>query len=155
MLLRYIEDFGRLNTNSLNGKSQPYKPALLLAVLDGIESGLVQNRRIYITAELIAMFRENLATLSAATHYQARHFAYPFYHLKNEDFWRLVEKPGKKIVVTAANSVSGLGQLREAVDYALLDVNLWGLLTQDKSRVQLRAVLLERYSANTDDQAAH
>jgi len=155
MLLRYIEDFGRLNTNSANGKSRPYKPALLLAVLDGIESGLVQNRRVYITAELIATFREKLATLGATTPYQARYFAYPFYHLKSEDFWRLVEKPGKKIVVTAANSVSGLGQLQEAVDYALLDVNLWGLLTQEKSRARLRALLLERYSASANEKAAH
>ena len=58
-------------------------------------------------------------------------------------------------MVTAANSVSGLGQLREAVDYAQLDVNLWGLLTQDKSRARLRAVLLETYSASINDKAAH
>ena len=144
-----------MNTNSSNGISRPYKPALLLAVLDGIESGIVQNRRVHITAELIAMFRQNLVTLGATTPYQARHLAYPFYHLKSEDFWRLVEKPGKKIVLTAANSISGLGQLREAVDYALLDVNLWGLLTQDKTRARLREVLLEKYTSGANDQAAH
>ena len=155
MLLRYIEDFQRLNTSSPNGKSRPYKPALLLAVLDGIESGLIQNRRVHITAELIAMFRKNLMTLGATTPYQARHFAYPFYHLKSENFWRLVEKPGEKIVVTAANSISGLGQLREAVDYALLDVSLWGLLTHDKTRAQLRDVLLKKYTNDVNDYAAH
>ena len=155
MLLRYIEDFQRLNTNSPNGKSRPYKPAILLAVLDGIESGLIQNRRVHITAELIAMFRKNLMTLGATTPYQARHFAYPFYHLKSENFWRLVEKPGEKIVVTTANSIGGLGQLREAVDYALLDVSLWGLLTHDKTRAQLRDVLLKKYTTDVNDQAAH
>ena len=146
MLLRYIEDFQRLNTNSPNGKSRRYKPALLLAVLEGIESGLIQNRRIYITAELIAAFRKQLLALGATSPYQARHFAYPFYHLKSEEFWRLVEKPGKKIVLTTANSISGLGQLRDALDYALLDVSLWSLLTQDKTRAQLREVLLKKYS---------
>lgn len=155
MLLRYIEDFQRLNTNSPNGKSRPYKPALLLAVLDGIESGLVQNRRVHITAELITLFRKKLMTLGDMAPYQARHFAYPFYHLKSENFWRLVEKPGKKIVLTAANSISGLGQLREAVDYALLDVSLWGLLTNDKTRAQLRDVLLKKYTSDVNDEAAH
>ena len=155
MLLRYIEDFQLLNTNSPNGKSRPYKPALLLAVMNGIELGIIQNRRIYITAELITAFRKQLLVLGATSPYQARHFAYPFYHLKSEDFWRLVEKPDEKIVVTAANSISGLGQLREAVDYALLDVSLWGLLTHDKTRAQLRDVLLKKYTTDVNDQAAH
>ena len=155
MLLRYIEDFQQLRINSLNGKSRPYKPALLLAVMDGIELGTVQNRRVYIRAELIASFRKNLVALGTigSYQYQARHFAYPFYHLKSEKFWRLVEKPGKQIVLTAANSISGLGQLREMVDFALLDVNLWSLLTQHKSRSQLRAVLLTRYATRVSDSA--
>jgi hypothetical protein len=35
----------------------PYKPALLLAVLDGIEDGSIRDNRIYITPELLAAFR--------------------------------------------------------------------------------------------------
>jgi putative restriction endonuclease len=150
MILRYLEDFQRLNTNAPNGKSRPYKPALLLAVIEGIESGSVQNRRVYITPELIASFRRQLVILGATGTYQSRHFAYPFYHLKSENFWRLKEKPDKKIIVTVANSISGLRQLDEAVDYAQLDVNLWELLVSSKTRNRLRNALLGRYTIGTE-----
>jgi putative restriction endonuclease len=146
MILRYLEDFQRLNTNASNGKSRPYKAALLLAVIEGIEEGLILNRRVYITPELIAAFRKQLSTLGATGPYQSRHFSYPFYHLKSESFWRLKEKPDKKIVVTAANSIGGLRQLSEAVDYAQLDVNLWELLVNAKARSSLRTSLLGRYN---------
>lgn len=150
MILRYLEDFQRLNTNAPNGKSRPYKPALLLAVIEGIESGAIQNRRVYITPELIAAFRRQLIVLGATGAYQSRHFAYPFYHLKSENFWRLKEKPNKKIMVTAANSISGLRQLSEAVDYAQLDVNLWELLVSINTRNSLRDALLGRYTMEAE-----
>lgn len=150
MILRYLEDFQRLNTNASNGKSRPYKPALLLAVIEGVESSTIRNRRVYITPELVAAFRRQLIVLGATGTYQSRHFAYPFYHLKNENFWRLKEKPDKKIMVTAANSISGLRQLSEAVDYAQLDVNLWELLVSSNTRNRLRDALLGRYTMDTE-----
>lgn len=150
MILRYIEDFQRLNTNTINSNSRPYKPALLLAVIEGIESGAIQNRRVYITPELIAAFRMQLGALGTSGSYQARQFAYPFYHLKSEGFWHLKEKDGKKIVLTSANSISGLRQLSEAVDYAQIDVNLWSLLLESKSRSLLRNALVSKYTVATE-----
>ena len=150
MILRYLEDFQRLNTNAPNGKSRPYKPALLLAVIESIELGTIQNRRVYITPELIAAFRRQLIILGATGAYQSRHFAYPFYHLKNESFWRLKEKPDKKIIVTAANSITGLRQLSEAIDYAQLDINLWELLVSNNTRNRLRNALLGRYTMDAE-----
>jgi len=150
MILRYIEDFQRLNTNTINRNSRPYKPALLLAVIEGIESGAIQNRRVYITPELIAAFRMQLDALGTSGSYQTRQFAYPFYHLKSEGFWHLKEKEGKKIVLTSANSISGLRQLSEAVDYAQIDVNLWSLLLDSKSRSLLRNALVSKYTVATE-----
>lgn len=150
MSFRYLEEFQQLNTNTSSSASKLYKPALLLAVIEGIELGTILNRRIYITSELIASFRRQLIILGVTNSYQSRHFAYPFYHLKNENFWQLKEKPDKKIIVTKAHSISGLRQLSEAVDYAQLDINLWEALVSSKTRDRLRDVLLNRYTMDAE-----
>ena len=150
MYFRYLEEFQQLNTNKIKGVSKLYKPALLLAVIEGIELGTILNRRIYITPELITSFRRQLIALGATKSYQARNFAYPFYHLSNESFWQLKEKPDKKIILTASNSISGLSQLSEAVDYAQLDINLWEVLVSSSNRSGLRSALLAKYGMDTE-----
>lgn len=54
----YLQRFTHLRVaRSRQHGEAPYKPALLLAVLDGIEDGSIQDNRIYITPELLAAFR--------------------------------------------------------------------------------------------------
>jgi putative restriction endonuclease len=52
----------------------PYKPALLLAVLDGIEDGSILDNRIYITPELLAAFRSLCGDLSTSVLFRASGF---------------------------------------------------------------------------------
>ena len=85
--------------------------------------------------------------LGATTPYQLRHFIYPFYHLKSEGFWQLKEKPGKTIAVNSANSVTSMKPLREALDYARVDLSLWNLLVKPSQRNILRDILLGTYTA--------
>ncbi|WP_151087423.1 hypothetical protein [Hymenobacter baengnokdamensis] len=49
----------RVDSEKVDGAKleSPYKPALLLAVLEGVEEGLIQDNRIAITPELIAAFK--------------------------------------------------------------------------------------------------
>lgn len=147
MLFNYIGYFKVLRPNSSGGYQKPYKPALLLAVIEGIETGAIQNNKIYITPELIASFRNYRELLGASTPYQIRHFVYPFYHLKSEDFWQLKEQPEKRLVINSAGSVTSMKQLREAIDYARLDLSLWQELAKPKARNILRDVLLGTYTA--------
>jgi len=147
MFFNYIDYFKSLRPNNSNGEQKPYKPALLLAVIEGIETGDIQHNRIYITPELIAAFRKYRELLGASKLYQLRHFVYPFYHLKSEAFWQLKTKPGQTIVTNSANSISGMKPLRDALDYARLDLNLWDLLNKPSSRNILRDVLLGTYTA--------
>lgn len=150
MLLRYLEDFQRLKPNVSNGISKPYKPALLLAVLEGVEDGSIQNNRIYITPELIVAFRKYRELLGAVGKYDSRHFAYPFYHLKSEEFWRLKLKPERQFRLTAANSIASLKQLQEDVNFAQLDINLWDLVMNAAARNRLREALLGQYQQATE-----
>lgn len=147
MLLDYVEHFKDLRPNSSGGYQKPYKPALLLAVVEGIEAGAIQNNKIFITPELIESFRKYRNLLGASTPYHLRHFVYPFYHLKSESFWQLKEKQGKKIATNSAGSVSGMQALRDGLDYARLDHALWDLLTKPNSRNILRSALYDAHAA--------
>lgn len=130
----------------------PYKPALLLAVLDGIESpesGQIRDNRIYITPELIAAFKAYCELLSPGPAYAAAPFQLPFFHLQGRAdarrFWHLHPKPGRELLLTSANSVRSFAHLREVIDYAALDPQLWALLQQPAPREAIRQALLTRY----------
>lgn len=123
----------------------PYKPALLLAVLEGIEEGLIQGNRITITPELIAAFKAYCQLLSPGPEYAATPFQLPFFHLRSSGFWHLHARPGQELVLTASKSVRSFGHLRDVLAYASLDAALWELLVQPVAREEIRQALLVRY----------
>lgn len=138
----------RVATSRQHGEA-PYKPALLLAVLDGIEDGSIQDNRIYITPELLAAFRSLCRDLSTSALFRANDFSLPFYHLSGDGFWHLRTLPGLEVLLTASRSVKSLGSLRDTVDYAYLDAELWALLQAPGAREELRQALLHRYFPQT------
>lgn len=54
----YIHSFNHLRRAPNNGGA-PHKPVLLLSIIDAIEKGYIINERIYITVELITLFKSN------------------------------------------------------------------------------------------------
>ncbi|RTQ47199.1 hypothetical protein EJV47_20100 [Hymenobacter gummosus] len=146
----YLHRFTHLRVaRSRQHGEAPYKPALLLAVLDGIEDGSIQDNRIYITPELLAAFRSLCRDLSTSALFRANDFSLPFYHLTGDGFWHLRTLPGLEVLLTASRSVKSLGSLRDTVDYAYLDTELWMLLQAPAAREQLRQALLQRYFPQT------
>jgi len=123
----------------------PYKPALLLAVSEGIEDGLIQNNHIEITPELIAAFKAYCQLLSPGPEYSTCPFQLPFFHLQSSRFWHLHARPGRELVLTSSKSVRSFGHLRDVIAYATLDVPLWELLLQPGTREEIRQALLVRY----------
>lgn len=123
----------------------PYKPALLLAVLEGVEEGLIRANQIEITPELIAAFKAYCHLLSPGPEYAACPFQLPFFHLQSSGFWHLQARPGRELVLTASRSVRSFGHLREVIAYAWLDAPLWELVQQPLAREAIRQALLTRY----------
>ncbi|GAA3935662.1 hypothetical protein [Hymenobacter algoricola] len=74
-LSAYLTRFRKLKTSRLGGQEAPYKPALLLAVLEGIEDGSMLNNQIIITPELLAAFQSNCRDLSLSGRFRANNFA--------------------------------------------------------------------------------
>lgn len=150
MLTDYLRRFQKLRvaTSRQHGEA-PYKPALLLAVLEGIADGSIQGNRIEITPELIAAFKAICADLSASPLFTAANFALPFYHLRSDGFWHLHTWPGLEILLTSSNSVRSFRHLRDVVAYAALDADLWLLLQAPAHRAAFTQALLSRYFPQT------
>ncbi|PJJ48536.1 HNH endonuclease [Hymenobacter chitinivorans] len=148
-LPHYLTRFRKLKTSKLAGEEAPYKPALLLAVLEGLEDGSVQANQIVITPELLAAFQSNCRDLSTSGRFRANNFALPFYHLTGDGFWHLRTHFGQPLVLTSSGSPRSLGHLRQVVAYASFDEPLWLLLQDRATRHVFRDALLDRYFPQT------
>ena len=147
MLLNYVEAFRSLNPNTTKDEGdKPYKPALLLAVIEGVEEEAISKNQIFITPELIASFRKYHKLLNAVAPYQLRHFVYPFVYLQGERFWQLRDEHGQIVVLTSADAITSMKQLQKSMAYARLDLNLWNLLQTENTRTILRNALIAKYA---------
>lgn len=137
----------RVDARTVDGVrlESPYKPALLLAVLEGVEEQTIRDNRIEITPELITAFKAYCQLLSQGPEYAASPFQLPFFHLQSSGFWHLHARPGRELVLTSSKSVRSFGHLRDVIAYASVDAALWDLLTQPVAREEIRQALLVRY----------
>jgi len=58
-LLEYIKKVTHLRVDRSKGQPAPHKPLLLLSIIQEIEIGNISQNKIYITAELVARFKNN------------------------------------------------------------------------------------------------
>lgn len=107
------------------------KAVMLLAVIKGIEDGTVRNNRIeYETiAEIYDIVFRQYANVARQDEYT--HSYYPFYHLQSSGFWNLrflspnsIRKP----------STPSAAWLRNNIEYAYLDPQLWAMLQRQEYR---------------------
>lgn len=146
-LAKYIDQFANLNVLIRNGVSAPHKPILLLTIISLIESGDIWENAIRPTDKVRAIFE---ALWMNHVHKESP-FAIapwtPFWHLKNEPFWHF--KP-KKLGFDIDNLVgpgqtASIGQIRDNIDYAYLDTELFEILQDKEFRVILQRQLIETY----------
>ncbi len=143
-LQEFIKKFTKLRVDRSKGDFAPHKPILLLSIIAEMEAGNINENRIYITPELVARFKDLWQLLAHNTVFIAN-FSLPFYHLKNERFWRLHTFIGKEIILTSSKSIKSFGYLKDVVDYASFDETLYQLLSLPPSREILKTSLLQHY----------
>lgn len=117
----------------------PHKPFLLLSILDGISEGWIDSNRIYPTQNLVDYFFGYWDSIIGTD--KSTTVALPFYHMKSERFWELVYKPGKSVY---NNSPSWRG-IQDRIEYAIIDIELFELLSEENKRQEVRRLLLETY----------
>jgi len=147
-LTKYLDKFGRLNQGVTKYGKAPHKIVLLITVLQAFRNKLITQNKIYVSPELVALFKGNWNALVTTNH--VCNFALPFWHLRGkksnkEPFWILTPKSGFESVLFIKESISSLGELNAAVNYAKLSEDLFTLVKNTKDNLVLQQFLLDKY----------
>lgn len=124
-------------------KRAPHKPILLLAVMDLIARGELLSSFIDVRGDLVelnelfAMYWQRVMPSG-----QESSIAFPFSHLHNEPFWKLMLQPDSKATPVTIKNISTLSQLRKLALGAELDEDLFRYMTNADTRNALREALL-------------
>ena len=144
LVQKYTKQLQSLNraTNKTLGKA-PHKPILLLSVIQLVHKSEIKSNRIYITGELLIAFKSNWNKLVLTKH--VPNFSLPFFYMNSEPFWRLVFNE----LFDSKDKISSLGKLKSKIAFAEIDKDLFQLLLNPITRVELENTLLNTYFPNT------
>lgn len=153
MLADYVRKFSprsKVGSIGLNvSPGAPNKPILLLSVIEMITTGQITRNQIELNAELIATFLKLWSHLEPV---RKPDIGLPFYHLTSDRFWHYKMKPGFEGLIKAKVKIRTPSTIRETVEYAYLDDELWELLQNPSDRTILTHTLItEWFSSSTDD----
>lgn len=140
-LLQYESRFSALNPNRSKGVPSPHKVAMMLAVIDLIEQGILPENRIVFDSILIDAFTVRFDQLKTDADRNNPHL--PFFHLQSEGFWHIKAIPGKSESWQKLATASSTGVIREHVLYAYLDDELFELLRNHVVRELLKTALIK------------
>jgi putative restriction endonuclease len=142
----YYKSFSQLNISSSRqrGNAQ-YKPILVLTVIDLITRGVINDNRIPVSEELIQTFERYWSILGSKSYKGGLH--YPFFHLQSEGFWHLVFKSEFKGLQPKTTN-----KLKEAVEYAYLDNELFNFLQDESQRQELIDSLVTTFFQEQQDE---
>jgi putative restriction endonuclease len=143
-LAYYCNCFAKLNVSKTKERGTAnHKPILILSVLELITQQSIVKNRIFVSNELIETFKRYWSILVTDSIYtDALH--YPFVHLRREGFWHVKFKDtyeGDRIKTT--------NKLKEKVEYAYLDNELFALLQDEFSRQVLVDSLVSTWFADS------
>lgn len=130
----YCECFSKLNVHKTEKRGKALKqPILLLSVIELIAQGIIKNKYISISEDLIDTFKKYWGILSPEA-FEGSDLALPFFHLKNHHckFWHL-----KYSSEYDGGRPQSIPKLKKDVEYASLDDELFDLLREESYRKEL------------------
>ena len=141
-LLYYESLFSGLNLHTAGGLASPHKVAMLLAVTDLIEDGILTDNRIEYSESLIAAFAGRFKGLRTVG--DSPRPIYPYFHLRKDGFWHHSLKPGRSESYSQLSTVTSRNQIDRHIAFAYLDDELFELLNNHTVRQLLRVALSVR-----------
>lgn len=151
----YIETFKNLKPNEKYGRKTPHKAVLLLTIMDLYESNEICSNEIKYNQLLIDTFLKVWQRTLPCDNSLFVDAYIPFWSMQNENFWHLVPLRGKEDIFNLLRErqiIPSENKIRECIDYAELDEDLFFLMTLPSGRSSLKRALLENYSALTGDE---
>jgi putative restriction endonuclease len=140
-LAYYINKFANLRVSRSNGVA-PNKPILLLSIIELISQGEIRRNQIPLSAELIATFLKLWSYLEPV---RKPDIGLPFYHLTSDGFWYFEMKLGLESLIAAKVKIRTPSTIRQTVEYAYLDDELWSLLQNPQDRTVLTHTLINSW----------
>jgi|GEM_PF-5347756 len=138
-LASFCDWVGRLNVNRNQGGPKLYKPAMLAALIEAIDSGEVPDHRIPFEA-LIPRFRHIISRVS--TPVTADQAAMAFYHLTGDFYWNLAYHDINKRIESDFATIS---RIRELVSHAVLKEPFRWLLRKQGNRQRVLQAIAEAW----------
>ena len=145
-LQKYLLAFRKLRIDRAHGIA-PHKPILLLSVLQAFQNDIITDNRIYIIPEIVALFKTNWSALVVSNH--ACRISYPFYYLKSDKFWKLIPKSGFENIDQMGAIMKSFSNLNAAIEYVILDDEMFLLMKNKISNSILQQFLLDEYFPET------
>ena len=140
---KYTYQIRKIRQASKSGSMIKAKPALLLAIIHGIDEGKITNNRIFLN-EWLEIRYTTLMYKYSNNIFDNTEINMPFWHLKNDGFWHLYfGEIEKQITYTPT-----INWLRKNILYASFDEDLWILLENKEWRMKLRNFIIEHKLSN-------
>ncbi|MFM2063223.1 MAG: hypothetical protein RLZZ507_2893 [Cyanobacteriota bacterium] len=145
-LTLYCQKLSKLNVSSSKKRGTAlHKPILVLSVIDLISRDIIENNEIRVSDELIETFEKYWQIIGSHSYTGGLH--YPFFHLQSEGFWHLQFKLDFNGLQPKTTN-----RLKQAVEYAYLDSELFELLQNELSRQELLDALIAAFFPDRDNQ---
>ncbi|MCP5143209.1 MAG: DUF3883 domain-containing protein [Gammaproteobacteria bacterium] len=122
---------------------------MLLAVIDLLESGDLSSNKIELNATLESKFRAHFELMRTGRDQPNAYL--PFFHLKSESFWHHFVRSGNREDYDALSKSASASRVRNSIEYAFLDDELFGYLRNSIGRETLKAALFENIDENQRD----
>ena len=140
-LQEYIQKIKDLNRNKDQDKGYaPYKPFLLLAVVELIKQRKIEENEIILSDDLIALFKKYV---SLTPEWNENRINYAFLYLNNDGFWHLYP-----IELRNARPEPSVSEFRDADAYVNLDDALFDLLRVPEHLEAIRQTIINTYFPN-------
>lgn len=135
----YAERIMSIRQAKIQGEVIVAKPVLMLALIDGVESGIFTNNRFALNEWLEERYLTLMRHYTRGSQFdKPTEINNPFWHLSTDGFWHLHLKTKKEMSATPSKA-----WLKENVTYACFDDDLWVLLQCAEWRASLRDFIVE------------
>ena len=135
----YTSRIVNLRQAKIRGEVIVAKPVLMLALIDGIDSGVFTNNRFVLNEWLEERYLKLMLQYTRQSQFnKPTEINNPFWHLSTDGFWHLRLKT-KEVM----NTTPSKAWLKENVDCAFFDDGLWVLLQSKEWRSRLRDFIVE------------
>ncbi len=139
-LQKYLHEIKNLRIDRAHGNA-PHQPVLLLAIIELIEQGQIEENKVTLSPGLMEAFVKYWTKITD----RKPNLALPFFHLDKRLFWHLYANPGYETALRVVTQIKTVSRLREIVAFGSFDDELFALLVEPETREIIRQTIISTY----------